>query len=196
MTIKEIAELTGKTERAVQFWVKNHNEKISLLHNEKISFQRSEKISLQKGHETDFNLDETIEILRAGKISEMFIEILKENVKLRNLQHDFLIISKELDSAKKKVLQLEYKEEIPFHFLGYDNRYYYVYLKNMVNIGVWRIPIKQAKYRLEEIAPINKFWSKRFPSKNDSEKFDRNLAYEWFTEECSRNFYKDRKRVR
>jgi predicted transcriptional regulator len=91
MTIKEIAELTGKTERQIRNWISS--DKMSGLSSEKISDLSSEKISdisekIDEAYKTkkpaDFTLDETITILKAGKISEMLINLLKQSATVKN----------------------------------------------------------------------------------------------------------------
>ena len=71
MNIKEIAELTGKTERSIRLWSTKASENISSI-SEKISYSsRTKKPS-------DFTLEETVEIIRSGG-NETLANLLKEN---------------------------------------------------------------------------------------------------------------------
>ena len=67
MTIRELAEFTGKTEKTIQNWVKKSNEKITLS---------NEKITLVKGQETNLTIDQVEEILKAGSMSKDAVNIL------------------------------------------------------------------------------------------------------------------------
>jgi len=72
VTIKELAEFTGKTERTIQNWVKKSNEVFSL---------DSEKISLVKGQETHLTIDQVESVLRSGSMSKDAVSILMKNAR-------------------------------------------------------------------------------------------------------------------
>jgi predicted transcriptional regulator len=72
MTIKEIAELTGKSTRSVRTWVKLTSEESSNVLEKSSNADKIKKPA-------DFNLDETIQILKAGNISEILIDLLIKN---------------------------------------------------------------------------------------------------------------------
>jgi len=70
MTIKEISGLTGRTYKTVCNWCNS-------VKTTEISVKITE--AKEKGKPADFTLDETIEILRVGKVSESLISLLLEN---------------------------------------------------------------------------------------------------------------------
>lgn len=72
MTIKELAEFTGKTEKTVQNWVKKVNEKITL---------NNEKITLVKGQPTELTIDQVEIILNSSSMSKDAVRILMENAR-------------------------------------------------------------------------------------------------------------------
>lgn len=80
MTIKEIAELTGNGETSIRRWVASA----------KMANELSAKMAsaLQKKKPADFTLEETVEILRAGKMSEGIISLLKENANRKKFEYD------------------------------------------------------------------------------------------------------------
>ena len=75
MTIKEIAELTGKSKRTVERWITC--DKVSQTICDKTSQAAKSKCP------SDFSLDETLEIMRAGGISEGIMALLRENAERR-----------------------------------------------------------------------------------------------------------------
>ena len=74
MTIKELAEFTGKTERTIRNWV-NKAGKINGLIQEKISR------SLETKKSSDFTVDEIGEVLNAGSMSKDAVTILMQNAR-------------------------------------------------------------------------------------------------------------------
>src|SRR5574344_2161746 len=72
MTVKELAQFTGKSETTVQRWVKKANCKMQLCNN---------KMQLQRGHETDFKLEEVEAILNSSSMSKDAVSILIANAK-------------------------------------------------------------------------------------------------------------------
>jgi transcriptional regulator with XRE-family HTH domain len=72
MTVKELAQFTGKSETTVQRWVKKANCKMQLCNN---------KMQLQRGHETDFKLEEVEAILNSSSMSKDAVSILIDNAK-------------------------------------------------------------------------------------------------------------------
>lgn len=66
MTIKEVCELTGKAKNTIYLWCSKIEQASSKI-------EQAKKTNIA----ADFTLDETVEILRAGKISEPIIEKLK-----------------------------------------------------------------------------------------------------------------------
>lgn len=79
MTIKEIAELTGKARRTIQDWVTNNTGE-----NRQNILVKTAKADNTK-IPADFSLEETIEIMKAGKISEGIISLLKENAEKKSI---------------------------------------------------------------------------------------------------------------
>lgn len=79
MTIKQISELTGKTERTIRQWVRTPSEKISGIESEIIS-SVSEKISGsgKTKKPAEFSLEETLAIVKAGG-NETLASLLKDN---------------------------------------------------------------------------------------------------------------------
>lgn len=73
MTVKEIASFTGKTERAVQNWIKKANEKSSLI---------NEKSSLSSPlYPADYNIDDVEIILECSSMSKDAVNILMQNAR-------------------------------------------------------------------------------------------------------------------
>lgn len=79
MNIKEIAKVTGKTERSVRLWIGKTSEKTSGLSSEIIS---GLKVKISDAEKTkkpaDFTLEETIAIVRAGG-NETLANLLMQN---------------------------------------------------------------------------------------------------------------------
>lgn len=75
MTIKEIAELTGKTRRTVERWITC----------DKVSHSICDKMSqaMMTKRPADFSLEETLEILNAGGVSKALMALLRENAARR-----------------------------------------------------------------------------------------------------------------
>ena len=73
MTVKELSEFTGKTERAVQNWVKKASEKSSLV-NEKSSFSTST-------YPADYDVDEVEVILNESRLGQNAVMIIMENAR-------------------------------------------------------------------------------------------------------------------
>lgn len=73
MTLRQIAELTGKTKRTVELWAQKACEETS---------QICEKISQARSHATaaKFTLDETIAIVRAGG-NDTLADLLLQNAR-------------------------------------------------------------------------------------------------------------------
>lgn len=80
MTIKEIAELTGRSKRTIERWITC--DKVSQATCDKVSQAIKDQMS------ADFTLEETIEILRAGKMSDRIISLLKENANKKGFEFD------------------------------------------------------------------------------------------------------------
>lgn len=136
MTIKEIAKLTGKNKSTIGRWIEKNQ-----LQNAIDKLQNA-----TNQNPANFTLNETIEILRAGKISESIVSLLKENAENKNLlqlsknnvqqQAEMIkmIIEPILDQQNKfnlKLLnevkqisnnqkQLEYKQDY-YSIIGYAN---------------------------------------------------------------------------
>jgi predicted transcriptional regulator len=70
MNIKQIAELTGKTEKTIRQWISQEQKVLT-----------QEQKVLIKGHSKDYDLDSVISILKSGKVSDSLISLLIENVK-------------------------------------------------------------------------------------------------------------------
>jgi hypothetical protein len=96
MTIREIAELTKTGETTIRRWITS-----AKMANE-LSAKMAEASKTKKAAE--FTLDETIEILRAGKMSESLISLLKENAERKNLSVSEMsidVMSKMLEMMNK-----------------------------------------------------------------------------------------------
>jgi hypothetical protein len=72
MTIKELAEFTGKTEKTIQRWVAKRNDKMTL---------NKDIIALVKGKETNLTIDQVESILNAGSMSKDAVNILMSNAR-------------------------------------------------------------------------------------------------------------------
>jgi predicted transcriptional regulator len=73
MTIKELAEFTGKTERAVRNWVKKATEKSSVI---------AEKSSVSSPmNPADYNVDEVELILNESRLGQNAVMIIMENAR-------------------------------------------------------------------------------------------------------------------
>lgn len=105
MTVKEISQFTGKTERTVQNWVKKVNEKSSLF---------NEKFSLRKGQETDFNIDEVEAILTAGTLSKDAVSILMSNARQTEVSESQFISRDDMQIFIKTAIQATVKELMPY----------------------------------------------------------------------------------
>jgi len=93
MTIKEISILIDKTERTVRRWVSILADKTSPI---------KDKMSVSSpNNPADFTLDETIDILRAGKISEGIISLLRENAENKKGVQNGLLLSQNEYVMKK-----------------------------------------------------------------------------------------------
>jgi len=98
MTVKELAEFTGKTERTVQLWIKKHNEK-TMFHNE--------KITLQKGHTTNLTIDDVERVLKVSSLSKDAVSILMNNARSKpqqNVAVDYEVIGKMIGIAISNAL--------------------------------------------------------------------------------------------
>jgi hypothetical protein len=96
MTIKEIKELTNKSYKTICNWCSSvNNSDIS----EKITQAK------EKSKPADFTLDETIVILRAGKISESLISLLTENAKIKQ-SNNLTVENNRLDRLEQLVENL------------------------------------------------------------------------------------------
>jgi hypothetical protein len=73
MTTKEIAELLNKkSTKTILAWIKNNGQKMPIISQKLTDAEKTKKPA-------DFTLDETIQILRAGNVSESLISLLIEN---------------------------------------------------------------------------------------------------------------------
>lgn len=93
MTIREIAELTGKGETSIRRWI----ECAKMA--DKLCAKMAEALNTKKA--ANFTLEETIEILRAGKISESLISILQENAQKKSEVSDKTIQLKIIEMMTK-----------------------------------------------------------------------------------------------
>lgn len=73
MTIKEICSLTGKAKNTVCLWCSKIEQVSSKI-------EQAKKTNIP----ADFTLEEVVEILRAGKVSESLISLLRENAETKN----------------------------------------------------------------------------------------------------------------
>jgi hypothetical protein len=105
MTIKEIAELTGRARRTIQDWLTNC-EPGEICQGILAKTARAEK----EGKAADFTLDETIAILKAGKMGENLIAILKENAgkdsRLPDFQNEKLDIKEIISETMKGMIPI------------------------------------------------------------------------------------------
>lgn len=109
MTIKEIAELTGKNRTTVLRWVMK-----SPVQNAQGRLSSAEKCSIP----ADFSLDETLEILRTGGVSEGIMSLLRENALRRQAPggestiFDVLrMVVNTLEAHEKRINELEPKND-------------------------------------------------------------------------------------
>lgn len=105
MTIKEIAELTGKNRTTVLRWVAK-----TPVQNAQGRLANAEKCGIP----IDFSLEETLEILRAGGVSEGIMSLLRENAARRQApggecsMFDVLrIVVNTLESHEKRIDSLD-----------------------------------------------------------------------------------------
>lgn len=77
MTIKELAEFTGKDERTIQRWARKADDKMSVRINDKMSVS-------SPMYPADFTIDEVEEILNSGSMSKDAVSILMNNA--RNIE--------------------------------------------------------------------------------------------------------------
>jgi len=116
MTIKQIAEITGKTERSVRLWAKEASEIIS-----HISEIISQAIKTKKPAE--FTLEETIAIIRAGG-NETLADLLLENARNKPTQPgvDYKLLKTVFNGAAldrfSKIFGSEAKQIIK-HLIGF-----------------------------------------------------------------------------
>jgi len=92
MTIKEIASLTGKSSRSIQRWINEASDKMAGLSVKMSDSEKSKKPA-------DFTFDETLSILRAGKVSKDLIDILIENMngKGQSVNQSSLLSQKDIE---------------------------------------------------------------------------------------------------
>lgn len=94
MTIKQLAEFTGKTERTIQRWVVKANDKMSAV-GDKMS-------AVGHGVCVDYTIDEIQLILEAGTMSKDAVSILMANARNSSQQNvvvDYEIIGKMIGMA-------------------------------------------------------------------------------------------------
>lgn len=173
MTIKEIAGLTGKTEKTVRQWIQ-HEQKV-LTQEQKV---------LTKGHSRDYNLEEVIAILKSGKISESLIGLLIENSKNKNEEKSNLptlnskdieiistivsmTVSKTIEALDKRMNVIENKYEERKALLPAPeksdrenlNQFIrsYAHKNNLNHSVVWLKLYQEAYYRLNVNLKVNAY---------------------------------------
>jgi len=166
MTVKEIVELTGKSKSVVYQWIKTLSENGKTL-----------------SGNGNYDLEETITILRSGKMSEAFISLLKENVerkapfilqnesdkrieRLESLFEKFIIsiptiISQTVQSISSQK-QLEYTQDY-FTIIGYANS---KGIKNITTSDAMKLSLTAKKLSIESDKEIRKVPDERWGSLN------------------------------
>lgn len=91
MTIKQIAELTGKSNRRVQEWAQSIGAKTASI--------GAKTASIKRNSPADFTLEETISIMKAGGVSESMISLLRDNAH-RTQSAEYVTKSDLVDFAK------------------------------------------------------------------------------------------------
>jgi predicted transcriptional regulator len=86
MTIKELAEFTGKNETTIQRWVKKAECKMQSVH--------EKMINAGHGKSTNFDIDETECILQSGSMSKDAVSILMNNAREEELRSSNNAIAK------------------------------------------------------------------------------------------------------
>jgi len=132
MTVKELSDFTGKTERTIRTWISKAN----------IEAVPSEVIS--QGIPWDYSIDDTEDILNAGSMSKDAVWIIMENARkpvvtiteapnqmdvlLRFMEHQQNInqefmktVLSELKGFKHKPLQIEQPKQDYFSLIGYTS---------------------------------------------------------------------------
>lgn len=99
MTVKELAEFTGKTERTIQRWIVKANDKMS-AGNDKMS-------AGGHGVNIDYTIDEVQIILESGSMSKDAVSILMSNARSKPQQStavDYEVIGKMIGMAISSAL--------------------------------------------------------------------------------------------
>lgn len=103
MTIKEIANLTGKTKRTIELWCK------SCENNSHVCEKITQAKSIKKP--ADFTLEETIAIIRAGG-KETLADLLAENAK--NNSNTNYVTKNDLKEFGETIVKEIFKQLTPF----------------------------------------------------------------------------------
>ena len=179
MTVKEIADAVGKSERSVQRWIeKTTTEKISVV-NDKMSLVNSIKSkagSKDSVHPADYDLDEALLIIEAG-LGKNAAGVFRANAEARNALVAKNDVSARLDRIEQSQYQmqnaiarlvLEIKKQ-PYRLkempeLDKERHFHYFAAKNIC-FALPNVPIKRIDvwYRYEEtVEKINRLDKKSF----------------------------------
>jgi len=96
MTVKELAEFCGKTERTIRNWIKNAQGKNFLTNGKKF---------LTNGHETDLTIDEVEKILQCSSLSNYTVSILMKNAREKQ-SAEVTTQSAEVSTLTKKDIEM------------------------------------------------------------------------------------------